>query len=44
VTLHVIADDLALHAWYVDMVRETIAALEQYLAAWAAFEDAVGSV
>ena len=39
VTLHVIEADLALHGWYVDLVRETIAAVERYLASWAAFED-----
>ncbi len=38
-----IQDDLADHLWYLELVRETIEALERYLANWAAFEDAVDS-
>ena len=38
-----IQDDLAYHLWYLEVVRETIEALERYLANWAAFEDAVGN-
>ena len=34
-----IEEDLARHGWYVDLVRETIAAVERYLSSWAAFED-----
>ncbi len=42
-TLRKIEDDLTDHAWYVEVVRETIEAVERYLANWAAFEDAVGN-
>jgi hypothetical protein len=42
--LHHIADDLARHDWYHELVAETIASLERYLAAWAAFEDALNAV
>ena len=38
-----IQDDLEDHLWYLEAVRETIEALERYLASWAAFEDAVDS-
>ena len=39
--MHYIAEDLANHDWYVEMVTDTITVLERYLAAWAAFENAV---
>jgi hypothetical protein len=39
--MHYIAEDLAGHDWYVEMVSDTITVLEKYLAAWAALEDAV---
>jgi len=42
--MHYIADDLEQHAWYVEMVSDTVAVLEKYLAAWAALEDAVENV
>jgi len=38
---HRIETDLEDHLWYLEVVRETIEALERYLANWAAFEDAV---
>jgi hypothetical protein len=41
VGLQLIADDLAEHDWYVQLVDQTIAALEAFLARWAAFEDYV---
>jgi hypothetical protein len=39
--MHYIAEDLANHEWYVEMVSDTILVLERYLSAWAAFEDAI---
>ena len=39
--MHYIADDLADHAWYVEIAEDTIAVLEKYLAACAALEDSV---
>jgi hypothetical protein len=36
-----IASDLAGHDWYVELVAETIAAVEDYLGRWAALEAAV---
>jgi hypothetical protein len=39
--MHYIAEDLASHTWYAEMVIDTIAVLEMYLAAWAALEDAL---
>jgi hypothetical protein len=41
--MHYIAQDLEDHEWYVEMVADTIAVLERYLGAWAAFEDAIES-
>jgi hypothetical protein len=41
VDAHRIEEDLYEHLWYLAVVRETIEALERYLANWAAFEDAV---
>jgi hypothetical protein len=38
---HRIEADLYEHLWYLALVRETIEALERYLANWAAFEEAV---
>ena len=43
VEMHYIAEDLENHDWYVEMVTDTIQVLERYLAAWAAFEDAIES-
>lgn len=42
-TLHLIAEDLADHAWYEELFLRTIAAAEDYAARWAEFEAAVGS-
>jgi hypothetical protein len=44
VGLQLIADDLAEHDWYVQLVDQTIAALEAFLARWAAFEDFVSGL
>jgi hypothetical protein len=41
VEMHYIAEDLASHDWYVEMVSDTIAVLEKYLAAWAALDEAI---
>ena len=37
-----ISDDLNEHAWYVELVNQTIADLEDFLAHWAAFADYLG--
>ncbi len=37
--LYLIEDDLREHTWYERLVAETIAAVERYLASWAAFEE-----
>jgi hypothetical protein len=42
--LALIADDLAAHVWYDELVLGLIAEVEGYLARWAAFEAAVASV
>ena len=42
-TVHKIETDLFEHLWYLEAVRETIEAVERYLANWAAFEEAVRS-
>ena len=42
--LHLIAEDLAEHVWYVELVDRTIADLEAFLARWAAFEDYVSGL
>ncbi len=39
--MHYIADDLADHEWYAELVDDTIAVLEKFLAAWAALGDSV---
>jgi hypothetical protein len=41
-TMFQIAADLEEHAWYVEVVRQTIAELEAYLACWAGFADYLG--
>jgi hypothetical protein len=38
-----IANDLEGHDWYVELVTETIAAVEAYLGRWADFEAAVSA-
>jgi len=40
-TLHLIAEDLRDHAWYVRLFVETIADAEAYAARWAEFEELV---
>ncbi len=39
--MHLIADDLDRHAWYVDLVDDLVADAEAFAARWAAFEDVV---
>jgi hypothetical protein len=43
VTLHLIADDLVEHAWYVELVESTVADVEAFAARWAAFEAFVSA-
>ena len=43
-TLHLIADDLRDHSWYEEVFVGTIAAVEDYTARWAAFEEIVLAV
>jgi hypothetical protein len=40
--VHRIDADLRDHYWYDELVQETIAAIEAYLALWAAVRDGLG--
>jgi hypothetical protein len=42
-TLHLIADDLERHDWYEQLVRDTVAEVEEFASRWAAFEEFVAA-
>ncbi|HET7572322.1 MAG TPA: hypothetical protein VFJ77_06600 [Gaiellaceae bacterium] len=42
--LHLIADDLDGHDWYLRLLRETVADVVAFAARWAAFEAYVDSL
>jgi hypothetical protein len=41
--LHLIAEDLEQHAWYTELVDETVSSVEAFASRWAAFEESVAA-
>ncbi len=41
-SIHSIEDDLAGSAWFVELIAQTLADVEAYLARWAAFAEFLG--